>query len=289
MDQKKASEQRQDNNFQGQGQPQMSPQQQVPPPQQQWFHPQMAQVSPNMFLYQNQLYQSFTPSPNLNMNVMAIPFQPAAAAQIASPFVQQIPVQPPPGSMPSLPQQQQHGRNPRMQNGYNNYSGVPPQQQQQQLRTASPHQQHQQPPPGANTSHYNNGPQQMNGQGQHQQQYHHQSRGGGGGHYQSQRGGSRPPQQRNGGYSNGSLANNNSRMPYHQQQPRLSNPVQQQQQQYMMNTFQGQVPLVQSPDFRRGNPPPQQQQQQQNFPHGGQNYGNPPASNGFHNVHVYHY
>lgn len=273
MDQKKASEQRQDNNFQVQGQPQMPPQQQVP--QQQWFaHPQMAQVTPNMFLYQNQLYQSFTPNPNLNMNVMAIPFQPAAA-QMASPFVQ-IPVQ----QSPSMPPPQQPARNPRMQNGYNyGMQGLPQQQhQQQQVRTASPHQ----PLQGANTSHYNNAPQ-MNGGGQGHQ--YHQPRGA---HYQNARGnGNRP--QRNGGYINGSVANNNTRMPYHQQQPRLSSPAQQQ---YMMNTFQGQaVPLVQSPDFRRGNPQ-QQQQQPGTFPHGGQNYGNPPppsASNGFQNVHVYHY
>lgn len=68
MDQKKASEPKQDNNFQVQGQLQM-------PPQQQWSaHPEKAQAAPNMLMYQNpnQLHQSLTLNPNLNMNVTAI-------------------------------------------------------------------------------------------------------------------------------------------------------------------------------------------------------------------------
>jgi hypothetical protein len=277
MDQKKASEQRLDNNFQVQQT--AVPQQHQ---QQQWFaHPQMAQVPPNMFVYQNQLYQSFTPNPNLNMNVMAIPFQPASA-QMGTPFVQ-IPT--PQNAM--LPPQQavRGGQNnyaapPRMQNGYSNQymsaMSPQPQQQQQQLRTASPHQQGTTP----SHSHYNSP--QVNGQQGHQ----YQPRG----HYQNHRG-SRP--QRNGGYANGSAPNNNSRMPYHQQQQqhqRMPNG----QQPYMINAYgQGQtVQLVQSPDFRRSNPAASQQQQQQTYPPGtgqGQGQTYPTASNGFHNVHLYHY
>lgn len=288
MDQKKA-EQRQEIFQHQQAPPQ--PQQQPPPQQQQqqqqWFaHPQMAQVPPNMFVYQNQLCQSFSPTPNMNMNVMAIPFQPA---QMGTSFVQ-IPVQQPHQGTTMQQQQQQQqprapgtyggSRTPVMQNGFASHQymgGVP----QQQLRATSPQQQQQ---PG-NPSHYNS-QQGVNGQ----PPSYHQTRP----HYQNHA--TRGPRPQRNGYANGSVVNNNSRMPYHQQQhqQRMPPPGQQQQQQhqqYMVNSaYQGQtVNLVQSPDYRRGNPPPPQQQ---TLPPGTvpgqQNYGNPSA-NGYHNVHVYHY
>lgn len=267
MDQKKATEPPPDpTNFQGPipGQPtqqiQISPPHQVgpvpPPQQQQWFaHPQMAQVAPNMFVYQNQLYP-FT-NPNMNMNMMAIPFQPAPG-QMGAQFVQ-IPIQSGPHAAPmqQTPQQAQPVRNPRIQNGYN--YNMPPQSQ---MRAPSPHQSQ----AGGNSSHYN-GP-------QGQQPYHAR------GNYHNVRG-NRP--QRNGGYSNGSSMNNNSynsRSSYHQQHGQQRLPNNMQQQPFIMNNFQGQpMPLVQSPDFRRGNPPPQQQ-----------NFGNPQVPNGFPNVQqVYHH